>query len=249
MFFGAKLEPDFDIAAHKMIEGDFIGVHTDENGFGETHRLTVTLNDHWSIADGGVLLSLNGSSIKDVRDAWLPSANCGFLFEISNTSFHAVSPIVGVRPRYSLILTFKRDVKISDVSPRWSPFPLLSDVACGKSTAFQMGISPLTFESSYEFVAFEDVAGFRCYVDDFLENSPSLWSYRDGYSINVDQHGSQSKGPEGARVDSVRQLRRIPPLIVVRRKTGKYALVDGSHRLSYANDDKKSLGIAVFEEL
>lgn len=247
-FFGTMLDTDFDVAAHKMIAGDFIGVHTDANDFGETHRLTVTMNESWSMNDGGVLLSLNGSSIKDVRDAWLPTANNGFLFEISNTSFHAVSPIVGDRPRYSLIFTFKRSPHATQIDPTWTPFPLVSDVECGKSTASHMGISSSTFGCPYQYLAFGNVDEFRNYVDGHLENAPSRWTYRHENSINVDEFGFQSKGPEYLRVDTVRQLRRIPPLIVVRRESGKYALVDGSHRLCYANDDKKGVGVVVFEE-
>lgn len=247
-FFGVKLDRNFDVAAHKMIAGDFIGVHTDANRFGETHRLTVTMNDGWSIADGGVLLSLNGPSLKNVRDAWLPTANNGFLFEISERSFHAVSPIIGVRPRYSLILTFKRIKNTIDECPTWMPFPLQSDVDSGMSTAAHMGIHSSSFEAPYQFMEFENCEAFNKYVGGHLENAPSLWSYRIGQSMNVDQNGFQSKGPDSARVDAIGQLRRIPPIVVVNRKFGGYTLVDGSHRLSYASDKKMSLGVAVFPE-
>jgi hypothetical protein len=46
----------------------------------------------------------------------------------------------------------------------------------------------------------------------------------------------------------VRRLRRIPPVLVVRRKSGRFCLVDSSHRLSYASDNGMSVGVAVFDE-
>ena len=66
--------------------------------------------------------------------------------------------------------------------------------------------------------------------------------------MNVDQNGFQFKGPDSARVDAIATLRRIPPIIVVKRKSGDYTLVDGSHRLSYASDQKTGVAIIVFQE-
>ena len=71
-FFDEKFEIGFDITAHQMLDGDFIGIHTDSNPYGESHRLTLMLNESWSVDQGGVLLALNGNSLKDIRDAWLP---------------------------------------------------------------------------------------------------------------------------------------------------------------------------------
>lgn len=248
LFFGADIAIDFDIAAHKMIHGDYIGPHTDANDHGETHRLTVTLNDDWEASDGGVLLSLNDGAFSSIRDAWLPTANNGFLFEISEQSYHAVSPIVGQRPRYSLILTFKRigDVRIKN--PIWTPFVLYSDVENATSTASHIDISAATFEDTYQFIEFQTADELRTFVGGQLDNSPTKWSYRSGMSMNVDQHGRQSKGTDSERTAAVRQLRRIPPILLVRRKSGRFCLVDGSHRLCHANDELTSIGVAVFNE-
>ena len=46
-FFDVSLDQTIDIVAHKMIKGDYIGVHTDMNSHGETHRLTIMLNETW----------------------------------------------------------------------------------------------------------------------------------------------------------------------------------------------------------
>lgn len=248
LFFGENVSIDFDVAAHKMINGDYIGPHTDANDHGETHRLTVTLNDGWEASDGGVLLSLNDGALSSIRDAWLPTANNGFLFEISEQSYHAVSPIVGQRPRYSLILTFKRLGDSSVNKPVWMPFVLQGDLEDAMSTAAHMGISAHTFEDSYQFFEFPTVAELRTFVGAKLDNSPTQWSYRHGKSMNVDQHGRQPKGTDDERTAVVRRLRRIPPILLVRRKTGQFCLVDGSHRLCHANDKQTSIGIAVFDE-
>lgn len=248
LFFHNELDSDFDIAAHMMITGDYIGVHTDANEHGETHRMTITLNDDWSVSDGGVLLTLNDGALSSVRDAWLPTANNGFVFEISESSYHAVSPIVGHRPRYSLILTFKSARAAHTSQPSWMPFVLQEDVESASSTAGHMGISSETFRKSYKFIEFNSVDEFSCYVGSQLENAPSQWSYRKGTSINVDQNGHQPKGTDKKRIDAVKKLRRIPPILIVRRKSGRFFLVDGSHRLSHANDAGTSLGVAVFDE-
>lgn len=247
-FFGVKLNVDFDIAAHKMLTGDFIGVHTDANDLGETHRLTVTLNDSWSASDGGVLLALNRGDLTSIRDAWLPTANNGFLFEISETSYHAVSPIVGIRPRFSLILTFKAVDREHPRGQTWTPFALQDDIDSATLTAGHMGITGSTFENPYEFIEFATVSALRDFVGDRLDNAPSLWSYRRGTSINVDLQGHQPRGSDDARLRAVSQLRRIPPIVLVRRKSGSFCLVDGSHRLSHANDHAMRIGVAVFEE-
>ena len=249
LFFGMDMSIEFDVVAHKMISGDYICPHTDANDHGETHRLTVTLNDDWDALDGGMLLSLNDRALSSIRDAWLPTANNGFLFEISEQSYHAVSPVVGQRPRYSLILTFKRlgDNKIK--KPVWVPFVLQSDLENATSTAAHMGIAAATFEEPYQFVEFSTVAELRAFVGEGqLDNSPPQWTYRHGLSMNVDQHGRQPKGTDDERTAVVRRLRRIPPILLVRRKTGRFCLVDGSHRLCHANDNKTNIGVAVFNE-
>jgi len=247
-FFGERLRSDFDIAAHKMISGDFIDVHTDSNDHNETHRMTVTLNDGWSLSDGGILLALNSGAISSVRDAWLPTANNGFVFKISESSYHAVTPILGSRPRYSLIITFKRSGVSCTKEPTWIPFVLQSDVECATATAAHMGISPETFTAPFKYSEFGTVDDLRSFVSGHLYNAPKQWSYKKGTSINVDHNGNQPKGTDADRVDAVRKLRRIPPIIVVRRKTGCYCLVDGSHRLSHAHDESLSIGVALYEE-
>jgi len=185
------------VAAHKMITGDCIGVHTYANPFGETHRMTVTLNDDWSIAEGGVLLALNNGTLASVRDAWLPTANNGFLFEISETSYHAVTPIVGPRPRYSLILTFKCFDHGATSKQIWAPFALQSDVENATSTAGHMGIPADTFDAGYRFIEFDTVDALRAFVGGHLENAPVCWSYSKEMLIYSGQAGWPRLAPPG----------------------------------------------------
>lgn len=246
-FFDVHLQDNVDIVAHKMIKGDYIGIHTDENPYGETHRLTVMLNREWSQEMGGVFMSLNGRSLTDLRDAWLPLANTGFAFEISSQSFHAVSPILTETPRYCLIFTFKKSNN-TNCTP-WVPFVLSSDVDNATSTASHMGISPATFSGSYEIEYFDSKAEFLRFINGALNNAPQNLSYRNSNSINVDQTGEQRKGTDEERISLIKALRRIPLPIIVRRKDNSYTLVDGSHRLSYAFDELGHFACAIFAEV
>ena len=135
LFFDEKFEHEFEITAHQMLDGDYIGIHTDSNPYGESHRLTLMLNDSWDLDQGGILLALNGNSLKDIRDAWLPIANTGFIFEISESSYHAVTPIKGNVPRYSIIFTFKKRQGAKIQKSVWSSFPLVGDLKHATSTA------------------------------------------------------------------------------------------------------------------
>lgn len=248
IFFGVEFEEDFDVAAHKMVHGDFIDAHTDANHHGETHRLTVTLNDDWGVQDGGVLLCLNGRSLQSLRDAWLPTANNGFLFEISDSSFHAVTPITGSTPRYSLIMTFKRK-RYAAFGGDWVPFPMGSDVVCATSTGSHMGIPAETFSTPYRIVPCKSVVDLRQIVGDVIDNAPDGWSYRSGYSVNVDRSGQPHVQSDSERINAVRSLNRVPPIILVRRKSGRHCLVDGSHRLSFATDANANITAVVFDEV
>jgi len=248
LFFDKKFEIDFDITAHKMISGDYIGIHTDANPYGESHRLTVMLNDLWDIAQGGVLLTLNGSNLSEVRDAWLPTANTGLLFEIGEKSYHAVTPVKGDFPRYSIIFTFKKVQDVNYKKSPWSPFPLIKDLTHAASTASLMGINESIFYQNYIGKKFISLQEFSMYVDNRLDNAPIGFSYKNGRSINVDQNGIQSKGSDRQRIDKIHKLKRIPPIIIVKRKNGSYVLVDGSHRLSYAKDHNMDIHVVFYQE-
>lgn len=247
-FFGEKFESEFEITAHQMLDGDYIGIHTDANPYGESHRLTLLLNEAWHLDQGGILLTLSNNNLKNIRDAWLPIANTGFIFEINEKSYHAVTPIKGNTPRYSIVFTFKKLHTAKIPKSIWSSFPFVSDVKHATSTAKFMGIDECTFHSKYTTKLFGSTQDFLSYVDDNLDNAPTGLSYKNGRSINVDQNGLQSKGTDKDRVDAISNLKRIPPIILVRKKNGVYALVDGSHRLSYAKDNEMDICAVIYQE-
>ncbi len=246
-FFGARVRTDFSVTGHKMVEGDYIGVHTDENTHGEHYRLVVMLNSGWTVDRGGVLLTLNGPSLRNVRDAWLPVGNTGLLFEIGSKSFHAVTPIKGDEPRYSIIFTFTRCDDAVRATPRWCCIPLSSDIDQAASTAAHMGIPASVFRGEYEVLRLDSVNELRGRYPRGIQNSPVGFTYQDGRSINVDQHGRQPKGSDRERVAAVARLARVPPILLVEAAGADEAvLVDGSHRLSMANDTRSEITCVVF---
>ena len=249
-FFGQSVAPEFDIAAHKMIEGDYIAAHTDENDFGEKFRLTVTLNSNWSVEQGGILLTLRSGSMRDVDGAWLPSPNNGFLFGISEKSFHAVTPVSSQLPRYSLIFTFKRSEEQyqREVWRRWYPFPLKSDVSEARFTAEVMGLDVRAFDAAYTRHTFRGKEELQAFVGGDLHNAPKDFSYRKSGSQNVDQHGQQPRGTDSERLAKIAGLERLPPVAIVRQQSGEYVLVNGSHRLCHAVENDLSIAAVIFAE-
>ena len=95
------------IVAHKLIDGQRIGIHNDFIDYEETHRLVIHINPHWQEKNGGILMLFNSSEVKDVAKMINPINNSGFSFEISVNSHHAVSRIYDYS-RYTLIYTFKK---------------------------------------------------------------------------------------------------------------------------------------------
>ena len=249
-FFNVQLREDFDVAAHKMIAGDYIGPHTDQNKIGETHRLTVTFNSGWQSSQGGVLLVLKDGSPKNIQDAWLPTANNGFLFEITDDSYHAVTPIVGGEPRFSLIFTFKSKAeKVGSGKLNWMPFPMRDDVLSAKYTASDLGVSESTFDADYEFRKFGSIKEFELFVKNDLKNAPVNWSYTLGGSVSTEIDGRLPPQTDVERLSQIGKLHRIPPIILVRRSNGELYLADGSHQLSYSVDNKANLGVVIYDEV
>ena len=249
-FFGVTIDRNFDIAAHKMIDGDYIGVHTDENDFGETHRMTVTFNEQWQKENGGILLTLNSPKVSDIDGAWLPSKNNGYLFEICEHSHHAVTPVTSRIPRYSLIMTFKKSAisKTAKVWDHWYPFPLIEDIKEAAFTGNHMGISRETFYQPYSTEVFTNSRELEEYASGKLTNAPCGLSYSNGSSRNVDEFGNQPRGSDESRINKIAAFKRLPPICIVRRNGGELVLVNGSHRLSHATDTDKPICAIIFNE-
>ena len=104
--FGTNSLQLVGITAHKLTDGQRIGVHNDFINGDETHRLVIHLNPGWTDEKGGYLMLFNSASSEDVSKVIKPLNNSGFGFEISKNSHHAISKIHDFT-RFSLVYTFK----------------------------------------------------------------------------------------------------------------------------------------------
>jgi len=104
--FGRSFEKSISVVAHKLLEGQRIGIHNDYLAGEESHRLVIQLNHGLSDDDGGFLMLFNSDDPADIDRAMRPVHLSGFAFEISPASFHAVSQVHG-GVRYSLIYSLR----------------------------------------------------------------------------------------------------------------------------------------------
>jgi Rps23 Pro-64 3,4-dihydroxylase Tpa1-like proline 4-hydroxylase len=104
--FGTTSMELVGVMAHKLLEGQRIGIHNDYINGAETHRLVIHINPLWKQENGGYLMLFHSESERDVAKVFSPIVNFGFGFEISANSYHAVSRIHDFT-RYTLIYTFK----------------------------------------------------------------------------------------------------------------------------------------------
>ena len=95
--------------AHKLLPGQTIKIHNDYIDGAETHRVLIQLNRNWTDEDGGFLMLFSGPNASDVARVIRPIHCSAMAFEISPSSFHAVSTILA-GARYTLIYSFKRAI-------------------------------------------------------------------------------------------------------------------------------------------
>lgn len=95
--------------AHKLLPGQTIKIHNDYIDGAETHRVLIQLNRNWTDGDGGFLMLFSGPNAADVARVIRPIHCSAMAFEISPSSFHAVSTILA-GARYTLIYSFKRAI-------------------------------------------------------------------------------------------------------------------------------------------
>lgn len=107
--FGEPLFSGVSIAAHKLVAGQYIGVHNDapssQCGM-ETHRLVVQLNHGRGSLVGGELQLFLQRTAPTPSSAYSPRHNAAFGFKLTPKSYHAVAR-VEAGERYSLIFTFR----------------------------------------------------------------------------------------------------------------------------------------------
>jgi len=97
-----------DIAAHRLTAGQTIRIHNDYLGGEETHRLLVQFNTGWDDSNGGLLMLFGADDVSSLSRAIIPRHASGLGFEISPSSYHAVSTIHGGE-RYTIVYTFRDD--------------------------------------------------------------------------------------------------------------------------------------------
>jgi Rps23 Pro-64 3,4-dihydroxylase Tpa1-like proline 4-hydroxylase len=93
--------------AHKLVAGQKIKIHNGYIGNAETHRLLIQINRGWSDENGGLLMLFSSPDVADVARIIRPVHRSAFAFEISPTSYHAVSTILA-GARYTLVYSFQR---------------------------------------------------------------------------------------------------------------------------------------------
>jgi Rps23 Pro-64 3,4-dihydroxylase Tpa1-like proline 4-hydroxylase len=96
-----------DVGAHRLTSGQTIRIHHDYLDDQETHRLLIQLNDGWSVERGGMLMLFADKAPESLKSVIMPTHASGFAFEISPSSYHAVSSIKDGE-RYTLVYTFRR---------------------------------------------------------------------------------------------------------------------------------------------
>ena len=95
--------------AHKLLPGQTIKIHNDYINGAESHRVLIQINRNWSDENGGFLMLFFGPNSGDVARLIRPIHGSAVAFEISPTSFHAVSTILAGE-RYTLVYSFKHAV-------------------------------------------------------------------------------------------------------------------------------------------
>lgn len=102
---GASLIPQIDVTAHKLNRTQKIRIHNDARPDGETHRFLIQLNRGWNEANGGMLMLFRGHEVETLDEIIPPISRSGFGFEISNSSYHAVSQVYQ-GDRYTVVFSF-----------------------------------------------------------------------------------------------------------------------------------------------
>lgn len=104
--FNVQLSHDYEIVAHKLIEGQHISIHNDSPILGrETHRLVVNLNKDFTDENGGHFYICSERNSNSIEKILRPVSNTGFAFEACKNSYHAVGKVLK-QERISLVYSF-----------------------------------------------------------------------------------------------------------------------------------------------
>jgi hypothetical protein len=104
--FRKSMEPRWEVIAHRMEPGDWIGAHNDAPvGGRRTHRLTFILGGSPGEGRGGELMLIGPDATGTEREIAAARENSAIALEFSRESFHRVQ-VVESGVRYSLVYAF-----------------------------------------------------------------------------------------------------------------------------------------------
>ncbi len=81
------------VGAHKLTDGQGIGLHTDTAQGAESHRIVVQLSRDWQDAYGGNLVFFGSNDARDVRNIFRHLFNTAIGFCLGGVSYHAVTDV------------------------------------------------------------------------------------------------------------------------------------------------------------
>jgi Rps23 Pro-64 3,4-dihydroxylase Tpa1-like proline 4-hydroxylase len=91
--FQVRLRPNIALSAHKLVDGQGIGIHTDNAPHAETHRIVVQLSRDWKDVYGGQLVFFGSGDIEDVKTVFKHAFNTAIAFPLDAVSYHAVTDV------------------------------------------------------------------------------------------------------------------------------------------------------------
>lgn len=103
-----RLSRSVHVMVQKMTQGQYIKTHTDWSEGGPAHRFVVQLNRGWKRSQGGLLVmlpKLNAHASSRGSQTYVPVHCSGIGFEISERSYHAVTPVKSGE-RYSMVFSY-----------------------------------------------------------------------------------------------------------------------------------------------
>jgi len=92
-FFGTDFHPNLALGAHKLAEGQGIGIHTDDAPEAETHRIVVQLSRDWKDEFGGHLVFFGSADVRDMKSMFRHVFNTAIGFALNRVSYHAVDDV------------------------------------------------------------------------------------------------------------------------------------------------------------
>jgi hypothetical protein len=91
--FATELRPQMGLTAHKLIDRQGIGIHTDKAPGAESHRIIVQLSKDWQDGFGGHLVLFGSGDVNDVRSIFRHVFNTAIGFPLGHRSYHAVTDV------------------------------------------------------------------------------------------------------------------------------------------------------------